>query len=85
MQAQPHTQSNALDEIPEFLQTPVREARKEGTKEDSAPIDADSTRRRRKRYTANGTGRSAAADDAGPDAKPIEVPDEDRPSDEALT
>jgi hypothetical protein len=84
MQAQPHTQSNALEDIPEFLQTPVREAGKEGTKGESAPIDADPARRRRKRYTANGTGRSAAADDAGPDSKPIEVPGEDRPSDEAL-
>ena len=84
MQAQPHTQSNALDEIPEFLQTPVREARKEGTKEDSAPIDADPTRRRRKRYTANGTGRSTAADGSDPDGKPIEGSGEDRPSHEAL-
>lgn len=81
VQAQPQIQSNALDEIPEFLQTPVREARKDGPKEDAgAASDADPVRRRRKRYAASGTGRGAAADGN----KAIEVSGEDRPSDEAL-
>lgn len=86
MQAQPQIQSNALDEIPEFLQTPVREARKEGPKEDTAPAsDADPTRRRRKRYAATGTGRGAAATEGtNANGKAIEVSGEDRPSDEAL-
>lgn len=86
IQAQPQIQSNALDEIPEFLQTPVREARKEGPKEDAAPAsDADPTRRRRKRYAATGTGRGAAATEGtNANGKAIEVSSEDRPSDEAL-
>ena len=90
VQAQPQIESNALDEIPEFLQTPVREARKDIPKEDGAPMgDADPARRRRKRYSAAETGRSTAADganatNANANGKAIEVPGEDRPSDEAL-
>jgi hypothetical protein len=86
MQAQPQIQSNALDEIPEFLQTTVREARKEGAKEDPAPAsDTDPTRRRRKRYAATGTGRAAAAaEGTNANGKAIEVSGEDHPSDEAL-
>lgn len=86
-QPQPQIQSNALDEIPEFLQTPVREARKEGPKEEGAPTgDADPARRRRKRYSAAATNRGAAAEgtNANANGKAIEAPGEDRPSDEAL-
>jgi hypothetical protein len=88
MQAQPQTLSNALDEIPEFLQAPVREARREAPKEDAAPptaTEADPARRRRKRYAANGAGRDATAEGASSNSKPIEVSGEDQPSDEALT
>lgn len=88
VQAQPQIQSNALEEIPEFLQTPVREARKEAPKEESAPTgDADPARRRRKRYSATGSSRGAAAaegENANANGKAIEVSGEDRPSDEAL-
>jgi hypothetical protein len=81
-QAQPQPPVNALDEIPEFLQTPVREARREGPKDEAVPAsDADPARRRRKRYAANGTGRAAAAVDGN---KATEVSGEDRPSDEVL-
>jgi hypothetical protein len=83
-QPQPQTQANALDEIPEFLQTPVREARKESPKEEASlpASDADPARRRRKRYAA--TGRGAAAEGENANGKAIEVSVEDRPSDEAL-
>ena len=82
---QPQIQSNALDEIPEFLQTPVRESRKEAPKEDAAAAsDVDPARRRRKRYAASGTGRGAAAEGANTNGKAVEVSGEDRPSDEAL-
>ena len=84
-QPQPQIQSNALDEIPEFLQTPIRETRKEVPKVDGAPAgDVDPTRRRRKRYAATGTGRAAAAEGATANGKGIEVSGEDRPSDEVL-
>jgi len=88
-QPQPQVQSNTLDEIPEFLQSPVREPRKAPEPREDAPAgtagEGDPVRRRRKRYTANGAGRGAAAPD-GTDAaaKQIEVSSEDRPSDEAL-
>jgi hypothetical protein len=85
--AQPQVQSNTLDEIPEFLQSPVREPRKaEARDEAAAPSEGDPVRRRRKRYTANGSGRGAAsvADGASADGKQIEVSSEDRSSDEAL-
>lgn len=85
-QPQPQTQSNTLDEIPEFLQAPVREVRKEGASEDGSPGSdaADPVRRRRKRYAANGTGRSSATEGASPNGKAVEVSNDDRPSDEAL-
>lgn len=86
-QAQPQIQSNTLDEIPQFLQTPVREARKEVAKEDApAPDAADPARRRRKRYAATGTGRgAAAAAEASANGKATEAPASDeRPSDEVL-
>ena len=85
--AQPQVQSNSLDEIPEFLQAPVREARKEGPKEDVVAVpasDADPARRRRKRYTATGAGKVATAEGAGANGNTIEVSGEERPSDEAL-
>ena len=87
VQPQPQILSNALEEIPEFLQMPVREARKEAPREEDTPAgDADPARRRRKRYSATGTNRGAAAEGANTNSngKAIEVSGEDRPSDEAL-
>ena len=72
----PAADRDTLDEIPEFLQAPVREARKEGARRTSRPRGeaADPVRRRRKRYAANGDG----AGELGRrqkvrTAKPIEV------------
>lgn len=86
VQPQPQVQSNALEEIPEFLQAPVREPRKEAPKEDAAATGepVDPARRRRKRYAATGTGRAGAAEGASPNGKAIEGPSEDHPTDEAL-
>ena len=85
-QPQPQSQSDTLDEIPEFLQTPIRENRKEGAREDNSPgaDAADPVRRRRKRYAANGTGRGPVAEGASANGKAVEVSGDDRPSDEAL-
>jgi Domain of unknown function (DUF4167) len=89
-QPQPQVQSNTLDEIPEFLQSPVREPRRapEPREDAAAPSgEGDPVRRRRKRYTAaNGASRGTpAADGSGGAGKQIEVSSaEERPSDEAL-
>jgi hypothetical protein len=82
----PQIQSDALEDIPEFLQAPVREPRKVAPpKDDAAAVavagEADPARKRRKRYAATATGRAAAAADGN---KAIEVSGEDRPSDELL-
>jgi len=93
---QPHIPSNTLDEIPQFLQAPVRDTRKEAPtateapREDAAPAvagEADPVRRRRKRYTATGAtarGAAAAPDDANGNTKAVEATGEDRSPDEAL-
>jgi hypothetical protein len=62
----------------------VRETRKEVPKEDPAATtsEVDPARRRRKRYAATGAGRGSTTE--GANAKAVEAPGEDRPSDEAL-
>lgn len=77
----------SLNELPDFIQQPIREPKPEAAakEKDAAGIDPETGRRRRRRYTAaNGAARAAAPEDANGN-KAIEVPGgDDRSSDEAL-
>ncbi|WP_088348459.1 MULTISPECIES: DUF4167 domain-containing protein [Rhodomicrobium] len=83
----------ALNELPDFIQQPVREPKPEAAAKgrdnkdkDAAGIDPETGRpRRRRRYAAaNGTANPAAAPEEANGNKAIEVTGDDRSSDEAL-
>ncbi len=69
---QPADNEPALGELPDFIQQPVREPKADVGKE-SAPGDTDPARRRRRRYTANGTARAGSPEAANGNGEAVEI------------